>query len=105
MSVVFYIPEKIISIENKDRYRNYPTIIFSLYNKTYTSITTTLWGYNIVTNSFYYESCIHNYNHRLIIKFFDNVYSSGFEITKNNEKKRREFIKIPSILYKVYYNI
>ena len=36
-------------------------------------------------------------------KFFDEICSSGYKLVKNNNKKFRNFIQIPSIFYNTLY--
>ena len=99
MSVIFYIPEKIISIRFYTTYKNCFTIKFCLYNKTYTSFKQNYYD----TVSFYYEYKTHNVDNNLSFKIFDNIYLSRLDIIKNNNRKYRNFIKIPSTFYNTIY--
>ena len=100
MSIEFNTLKQIISINFYNKYENSEcTIIILLHNKTY----------NIIDNSYFGccikpDNCDSNnwYNTNWDI-FFDIRYSSGCELTKEDESKYREFMKIPSTIYNTLY--
>jgi hypothetical protein len=96
LNIIFYINDELISINNTS-YCSYINIVIIIDNKTYTIGKDIVWYFTSPTSN------NENYINYAYGKFFDIIRGSGYSIAKNNNKKVRKIISLPSKFYNTLY--
>jgi hypothetical protein len=96
LNIIFYINDELISINNTS-YCSYINIVIIIDNKTYTIGKDIVWYFTSPTSN------NENYINYTYGKFFDIICGSGYSIAKNNNKKVRKIISLPSKFYNTLY--